>query len=494
MPDYMDRHRLHARPGACIFRCAFRLILLCVFAWPASPVAAAPLSAPASIPAQPGAADLRAVLNDIGAQRAQVIEIQRELVKRQALSPQDGGQGEQDKALWIESWLRQKDLPSALRLDVPDPRVPAKIRPNLIIRYPGASERTLWVIGKLDVSPPGPLRLWTGSPWALRIEGDLLYGRGVSDNHQAITSGFILMDALARIRVKPPLGFGLILTSGDKTDIPPQYGIAAVAKSMPDLFRPGDLLLVNGFGTANGARIEVSEKGVLWLAFTVTGKPGHSSMPHEGVNALDAGAGFIVDLRGLHERFPITDPQFTPPVSTFVSTRMESAVGAANQIPGRFGFMLDCRLLHPYMPDQVQEAVRAMADVAEQRDNVSISMERLHSRLAVKGTAADAPVVAALARAIHAQTGKSAGTTGLGGVSQAYELRKRGLPAAVWSNTESRGFAANEHISIAAQLEQAMIIARILFDRQAASAAPPAAAPPVTPDHGPATQAPPEKP
>lgn len=110
------------------------VVLLCPGAVMPPSSGAAPLSVPGSVPSEPGQAELQTLLNDIGRQRLQVIEIQRELVRRPALNPEDGGEGEEAKARWIEGWLREKGLPHAVRIDSPDERVPSKVRPNLIIR------------------------------------------------------------------------------------------------------------------------------------------------------------------------------------------------------------------------------------------------------------------------------------------------------------------------------------------------------------------------
>jgi succinyl-diaminopimelate desuccinylase len=448
-------------PAALLFRILF---LLCFFL--PAPAGAAPLSLPLDTPERPGAAGLESALQDIARQSEDVIAIQRELVSRPAMSPQDGGEGEDAKARWIEEWLLQNDLPRALRVDSPDLRVPAGLRPNLIIRYPGASERTLWIVSHLDVSPPGPPDMWPGSPWVLRVVGDVIYGRGVGDKHNAIAAGLVLLRSLARNKITPPLSFGLILTSGEKTDIPPDYGIVAVLRTQAELFRPGDLLIVNAFGNNEGTRIDVTEKGLLWLKITVSGKQFHSSAPQNGVNALAAAAALITDLRGLEEGFPLRDALFNPPGATFVPTKAESNLTALNQIPGKFAFHLDCRFPPPYTPDEVQNAVRALADKAEQRDRVFISLERLHMRLTAPGTAPEAPVVESLQRAVRAQTGREALPVGAGGVSQAYALRARGIPVAVWSNAEDAWTAADEHISISSQLEAAQIFTRILFDRE----------------------------
>ncbi|GHU36896.1 diaminopimelate aminotransferase [Betaproteobacteria bacterium] len=422
---------------------------------------------------------LERVLGDLDEQRASVIAIQRELVARPAISPYDGGEGEQAKALWIEGWLREKRLPQAERIDVPDDRVPARLRPNLIVRYPGASSgsenagRTLWIVSHLDVSPPGPLENWTASPWVLRVDGDMIYGRGVGDKHQAIVSALLLMESLARNEARPPLSLGLVLTSGEKTDLPPKYGISEVLRSRRDIFRPGDLIVVNAYGNAQGTLIDVAEKDILWLRITVNGRQTYSFAPNLGKNALEAGAALIMDLRGLSKRFPAENALFAPPVSTFAVTRPESEEMSVNQIPGTFIFHLDCRLLPGYTTDAVEADVRQLADAAEKRDGVSIRIERIHERGGASvPTSPDAPVVRALARAVYAQFRREAKPVGMGGVSQAFSLRAAGLPVAVWTIMGDSWAMADERIPISAQIDAAKIFARILFDPEARETAP----------------------
>ena len=313
----------------------------------------------------------------------------------------------------------------------------------------------------------GPEVLWTGSPWALRVEGDILYGRGVSDNHQGIAAGLTLLHSLTEYNVIPPLSLGLILTSGDKTDLPPIYGIEAVLKARPDLIRLDDLVVVNSFGTAQGDEVDVTEKALLWLKVTVFGKSAHSSSPGKGVNALDTGAELIVALRSLSALFPAQNDLFSPPFSSFTPTRIDGKKSATNQIPAEFSFSLDCRLLPPYTVDEVEAAVRMLSQTVAQKNGADIRLERVHERDTSLATPEDALVVQSLIGAIHAQTGKKARPVGRAGVSQAYALRSRGLPVAVWSNVENRGFETNESVPVSAQLEAAQIFARMLFDYDA---------------------------
>lgn len=434
---------------------------------------AAPFGVPGGLPVTPGTQDLSAVLRDLAGARPLIIDIQRALVARPALNPEDGGEGEEAKALWIEGWLRANGLPQAERFDVADARVPAKVRPNLVIRWPGTTERTLWIVGHMDTGLPGAEALWRGSPWALRVEGDTLYGRGVEDNHQAISTGLALLRSLAARNIRPPVALGLIFTSGEKSGFPRTYGLNALLETRPDLVKPGDLVVVNDYGNEHGTMLEVSEKGLLWLTITVVGQQTHSASPQKGVNALAAGAALIGDLDQLHTRFPQRDALFVPPFSTFVVTNPQASAAGINQVPGAYTFSMDCRLLAPLTAEAVEEAVREIAAAVEQKHKVRVRVERVRMIPAFQGSSADAPVVRAMQRAVAGQWQREALPEGIGGVTLAADLRSRNISVVVWANTPSKGLDSNEQVSVSALLEAAQVFARVLFDASQESGADP---------------------
>ncbi|MDL2313660.1 M20 family metallo-hydrolase [Desulfovibrio sp. OttesenSCG-928-C14] len=442
---------------------AFLLLFCCCFPGFVHTADAA-LGVPGKLPERSGkdARLLHAILSRLADQRAEVVSIQRELVSRPALNPLLGGSGEDDKARWIEGWLRSKGLPPAERLDSPDERVPSAVRPNLILRHPGFTGRTLWIIGHLDVSPPGPENLWTGSPWALRVDGDTIYGRGVEDNHQSIVAGLLLYEALVKEKVTPPIGLGLLFTAGGK-EYPRKHGLQYVFEARPGLVKPFDMVVVNDYGNSEGSIIEVAEKGLLTIKVTVTGRQAHAAFTHEGVNALQAGAAFITSLSTLKKRFPKINSLFTPDVTTFSATAPEGGDSAVNQIPGQFVFHLDCRFLPGYTADEVDAAIRTLAKVVEKDHSVSIRLERVMTTPAAYTDNISSSVIIALAEAVREELKKETRLVGIGASTMATELRANNFPVAVWANTPSLGVAANESISVSAQLKSASVFARMLY-------------------------------
>lgn len=405
---------------------------------------------------------LEALLQHIQTQREQVIHWQSALTAIPALGPENGGEGELRKIQFLEKELRSMGVTDLTRIDAPDPRVPDGIRPNLIARIPGKSTRTLWILGHVDVVPPGDLRLWSGDPWTVRVDGDLLTGRGVEDNQQAVVSGLLLAQALMACQETPDFSLALLCMADEETGN--AYGLDYVLSQRPELFYPEDLILVPDFGSPDGTLLEVSEKAVLWLKYTVKGRQCHGSTPQKGINATVASADLILRLLDLHRQFPEHDTLFDPPTSTFTPTRHDANVPNVNTIPGSDCFYMDCRLLPQHTPEAVIAAARALADQVEQERGVRISIDVQQLLPTAPGTSPDTPVVTRLREAIHAVYGVDARPMGVGGSTVACSFRRRGLPAAVWCRVLSNCHEPDEKAYISNALGDAQVFAHLLYD------------------------------
>ena len=80
-------------------------------------------------------------VNDwIGAHAEQMVELQAELTSRPAMAPENGGEGEWEKARFLEGWLCEHGLDQITHYDFADERVSEGTRPNLVAELPGAGE------------------------------------------------------------------------------------------------------------------------------------------------------------------------------------------------------------------------------------------------------------------------------------------------------------------------------------------------------------------
>ncbi len=401
------------------------------------------------------------ILDIIDNSADEVTNLQKALVAIPALGPTNDGYGEKDKVAYLKEYLQQFPGATCMEIHAPDERVPCGYRPSLVIRRPGKSATTLWLIAHTDVVPTGDLSLWRTDPFTLHQDGDLIYGRGVEDNHQGLVSALVLLRALELTATPTDLSLGILLAADEETGN--ALGIEYIMQQHPEIFHPQDLVLIPDFGTKDGAGIEVAEKSVLWLKFTIHGRQCHASTPEEGINTLTASAALIMELEKLDTIFDTLDPLFTPPRSTFVPTKKEANVPNINTIPGQDVFYLDCRILPVYPLDLIENKVRRICDGIERRRNVTITITPVVREQAAPGTPSDSPVVTRLARILAAERGLSPRIIGIGGGTVAASFRKRGLPAACWSTLLNTAHQPNEHSSIANTIADARVFASLLF-------------------------------
>lgn len=406
---------------------------------------------------------LDGLFSHLDTERETVIRLQREMTSRPALGPENNGTGETEKAEWLEKELHALGLADITRHDCPDPRVPCGYRPNISARIPGKSPRTLWVIGHMDVVPPGEQRLWSTPPYELRVEGDHVYGRGVEDNQQAIVTGLLAAGALLRQRVTPDLTLGLLFVADEETGM--RYGLPYVLESSPGLMAPDDLFLVPDMGDASGTMVEVAEKSCLWLRITVTGKQCHASMPDKGVNSLVAASACVLEMDSLYRIFRAKDPLYTPSWSTFVPSKKEANVENINTLPGRDVFYLDCRVLPSYDLNEVEEHVRAITQTITRRYKVDISVDIVLKEQAPTPTPVTAPVVERLYATLKRLRCDSPKICGVGGQTLAACLRRKGLNTAVWATLQPNPHAPDERSSITATIADAKVVLGMLFDK-----------------------------
>ncbi|HDQ39883.1 MAG TPA: M20 family metallo-hydrolase [Desulfonatronum sp.] len=402
------------------------------------------------------------VLSDhIQGQRERVIALQRDLVAIPALGPANGGQGEQEKAAYLLNVLKNLGITHIEEIPAPDSDVACGFRPNLAALIPGRdTSRTLWVISHMDIVPPGDPALWTGSPYELRVEDDLLYGRGVEDNHQGLVSSLLVADALRAAGDSPPINYGMLFVADEETTS--KMGLEYVLETRPSMFGGNDLILIPDFGTAGGEMVEIAEKSILWLKISIFGKQCHASTPDKGKNTLVAASDLIMRLRDLYSRFAEQDQLFAPPMSTFEATKKDANVPNINTIPGLDVFYLDCRVLSHYDLAEITSALEEYAAEVCTKHGVRVGWETVQEVRSAPATPEDSPIVQRILAAIRDIHGTQPKPMGIGGGTVASFLRRKGLPAVVWATLLGAAHQPNEHSSIRNTIADAQVMAHVL--------------------------------
>ena len=396
--------------------------------------------------------------------RSEIVEMQRELTSRPALGPENGGSGEHDKADFARERLLLLEPDDFYEINAPDERAALGHRPNLVATWNGGRQGTAaWVLSHLDIVPPGDLSLWSGDPYTMRVEGDKIIGRGVEDNQHGLVSSYFAVKAILDLKREFPGKIGLVFVADEETGS--DYGLKYILQEKGNLFSQDDIIIVPDGGNEEGTMIEIAEKSMLWLRFTVAGAQCHASTPEKGNNSLFGAATLIVELNELNRKFGVKNPLFSPEMSTFEPTKMEANVPNINTIPGKNVFYMDCRILPEYRVDEIIEEARALSEKLAKRLSLAVDVEAVYRKDGAQSTPKDSPVVSALARAIKEVTGLTAIPMGIGGGTVAAFFREAGLPAAVWCTQCPTAHQPNEYCLIANIITDAKIMASVFLSR-----------------------------
>ena len=378
------------------------------------------------------------------------IELETELTKIPAVSPDSGGEGEFDKCKFLEKWLRSHGITQLERYDALDRRAKGEVRPNLIATIEGSGDENdgrLWIMSHLDVVPPGEEKLWNNNPWtAVKADdppGLRLIGRGTEDNQQGLVSSVLSALAFTAQNLKPSRTIKLLFVSDEENGS--IYGIKWLVEKHRDLFRKNDTALVPDGGDMKGECIEIAEKNILWLRFETHGKQTHGSRPDSGANAFLAGSDFAVRLHfELSKKFADRDPLFDPDYSTFQPTKKEVNVPNINTIPGEDVFYMDMRILPRYTSASVFAEIDRIKSKIEMKYHVTIEYSVIQEAVS-KPTDKNAPIVKMLTKAANEVYGVNPYPIGIGGGTVAAELRNIGIDSAVWTKTDETLHQPNEY-------------------------------------------------
>jgi succinyl-diaminopimelate desuccinylase len=394
------------------------------------------------------------------------VELETELTKRPAIVPDSGGEGELEKCLFLEGWLKAHGITELERYDAPDDRAKGGLRPNLIATIPGSGDKNegrVWIMSHTDVVPPGEEKLWQSDPWTVvRADdgplGPRLIGRGVEDNQQGLVASVLAALAFSAQGLKPKRTIKLLFVADE--EVGSDFGIVWLVKNHSDLFRKNDMVLVPDGGDINGECIEIAEKNILWMKFVVWGKQSHGSRPDlGGANAFLAGSALVLRLHNeLSAKFDERDPLFEPEYSTFQPTKKEANVPNINTIPGEDVFYMDMRVLPRYPTNSILAEIDRIKSEIEEKYRVTVEYS-FNQLTESKPTAADSPIVKSLSAAISEVYPVKPRPVGIGGGTVAAYLRNIGIDCAVWTKTQVSMHQPNEYALLANILGDAKVMA-----------------------------------
>lgn len=385
------------------------------------------------------------------------------IVRFPAVSPHNGGLGEEAKAQEVAKIIEEMGLLQNGKLEwvrIPDEKSPTGNRPSLILHTEGERPERLWMFSHLDIVSEGDRSKWNTDPFEPLVKDGRIYGRGTNDNGQSGIAMLHALKALKKLGIKPAYHICLAFVADE--EMGSRFSIEQMVKH--GFFRPTDLMIVPDGGDSSGDFIEIAEKGMLQMEFTVNGKQVHASSPELGINACRAANIFSVELdEALHKAFPDRNELFAPQSSTFEPTRRFTNVVSVNVVPGYEKLAFDCRILpHIKLDDVIDVANKVVKDI-EMRTGAKIDLDVINRHDPAPATSQDAPVVKLLVKALDAVLGVKPRFGGIGGGTFAAFFRHEGIPAIVWEqNTDGTAHQPNEYSEIKYMVNDAKVFALMM--------------------------------
>ena len=152
---------------------------------------------------------------------------------------------------------------------------------------------------------------WSSDPFQMRVEGDLLYGRGTCDMKGFIAAALVMADQFAAMDLQRPIHFAF---THDE-----EVGCIGARALVPELQRRGVSPAMALIGEPTEMRVIEGHKGCCEYTVRFEGHEGHGSNPDAGVNAVEYAARYVARLLALREdliaRAP-PDSRFQPPWTT----------------------------------------------------------------------------------------------------------------------------------------------------------------------------------
>ena len=218
-------------------------------------------------------------------------------------------------------------------------------------------------------------QVWATDPFDAVVQGGRLYGRGAADMKSFIGVCLALVPQFQRARLGRPVH--LALTFDEETSM---LGARTLIADLRDAgIRPLGCVI----GEPTELKAVVGHKGRRELRCCVRGKSAHSSIPMQGVNAIEYAARIIAHLRSMAERHLRHEERhygYDVPYSTVLTTTIEGGL-SANTVPAQCSFDFEFRHLPWTDPDALEAEVRTFAaqqvllDMAKESADCAITFE-----------------------------------------------------------------------------------------------------------------------
>ncbi len=199
-----------------------------------------------------------------------------------------------DRGLEVDSW--QIDVADICDLPGFSPVIGAYDDAVNVVgahRPANSKGRSLILNGHVDVVPAGPLDMWDSPPFAPRVDGKWMYGRGAGDMKAGLVANVFALDALRACGVAPAAE--VFVQSVVEEECTGNGALACLQRG----YRADAALIPEPFDE----KLVTAQLGVIWFQVHLKGMPAHVAYAGTGANAIEAAIPLIAALHEMETRW-----------------------------------------------------------------------------------------------------------------------------------------------------------------------------------------------
>lgn len=317
----------------------------------------------------------------------------------------------------------------------------------------GAS-RTLVLNGHYDVVPPGTG--WETDPFQPVIRDGKIYGRGVADMKGALASMITAIKAIVECGIK--LSGDIILTATPDEETGGHLGAGYLVRKK--LIR-GNACIIGE--PTEPDKVDIAEKGALWVELTTYGKAAHGSMPHLGINAVEKMAKVIVALEELKRLFATKKskapfPEEVKHVTMNIGGVIQGGV-KINVVPDKCTCTIDIRVIPEESIEIIEKTLVEFLEKLKSQDPKLKYEIKVLDKIEPALTEETEEIVSIVKNSISAVLGTSPRIGALTGFTDMRWFRQI-MPTVLYGpGSMLQAHVANEHVAIEDLLKAAKVYA-----------------------------------
>lgn len=321
-----------------------------------------------------------------------------------------------------------------------------------IIGYIGKGKPGIIIACHLDTVPAG--EGWKTNPFKAKVRGDRIYGRGAVDNKGplagVLVAGGIVKKTESRLR-----GQIILACVADE-----ERGSQAGMKYLLDAGKIRAKYAIVPDIEHELKRIDVAEKGLLFLKVTSFGKQAHGSTPDKGVNA----AWNMIEFLNLLKKYRMKYRKHSLLSPPTMNLGIIKAGNAPNMVPGECEAQIDIRYLPSQKTGDIIRDVKGMLAGIERRDGKAKFRFEVVDNQPPVDVGEDNGLVTLIKKHVKAVVGKEATTIGISGTTLIKPLAEKGILAVGFSPGKGMAHMANEFISIKETMDFSKTLCLVCLD------------------------------